>query len=60
MVQPNSRLKEETLRTAFHTDTYVDDICVHSSDFEIHIADYKSELEALSKRNVQLRRDKCL
>ena len=37
------RLMDETLR----------------AEFNIHITDLKSALEALSKANVQLRRDKC-
>ena len=48
------RLKDETLKPP-----YVNDICVHLAEFNINIADLKSALEAFSKANVQLRRDKC-
>ena len=50
---------DESLRPVIHAHPYVEDICVHSSEFNIHIADLKSALEALCKANVQLRRDKC-
>ena len=53
------RLMDETLRPVIHADPYVDDICVHSAEFDSHITDLKSTLEALCKANVQLRRDKC-
>ena len=53
------RLMDESLRPVIHAHPYIDDICVHSAEFNIHIADLKSALEALSKANVQIRRDKC-
>ena len=53
------RLMDETLKLVDRADPYVDDICVHSMDFEGHLSDLKATLEALRKANVQLRRDKC-
>ena len=53
------RLMDDTLRGVNNTDSYVDDICVHSSSFEEHLKDLRSEFTALQKANIQLRQDKC-
>ena len=50
---------DESLRPVIHAHSYVEDICEHSSEFNFHIADLESALEALSNANVQLRWDKC-
>ena len=50
---------DDTLRGVNNTDSYVDDICVHSSSFEENLKDLRSAFTALQKVNIQLRQDKC-
>ena len=53
------RLMDSTLEGIEAADPYVDDTCVHSPDFESHMLDLCSTLEAYRQSGIQLRRDKC-
>ena len=51
------RLMDDTLPGVNNADSYVDDICVHSSSFEEHLKDLRSAFTALQEANIQLRQD---
>ena len=53
------RLMDNTLRGIENSESYVDDICVYSDNFQDHLTDLRQTLAALREANIQLRRDKC-
>ena len=56
----SQRLMDETLKDVNGADPYVDDICIHSGEFNGHVEDLMSALKALRKANIQLKLDKRL
>ena len=53
------RLMDETMKHVEMADPFVDDTCIHSTDFKQHLADLQLTFEALSSAGIQLKREKC-
>ena len=53
------RLMDQTLHGVKRSDSYVDDILIHSPSLRLHINDVRETLERLRCARIQLRADKC-
>ena len=50
---------DQTLHGVKHSDSYVDDILIHSPSLRLHINDIRETLKRLRCARIQLRADKC-
>ena len=53
------RVIDKALKNVECTDTYVDDILVHSPKFEKHLSSLRAVLTRLRNTRIQLRPEKC-
>ena len=48
-----------TLECTDSADPYIEETCVHSDSFEVHMIDLRHNLEANREATIQLWRDNC-